>query len=80
MEQVYSLQHLFQLIDQPKNPHEFYSEYSGDFGIERQKSIGDVLEFMYSANGIQNEFWGDIGIIYKNQRKNVMCKLRQVIS
>ena len=127
MEQVYSLQHLFQLIDQPKNPHEFYSEYSGDFGIdyyinritrftpkesriicgfgdeiplyglnieektilieenevilflyishnedfiiERQKSISDVLEFMYSANGIQNEFWGDIGIIYKNQRK-----------
>lgn len=127
MVQVYSLQHLFQLIDQPKNLHEFYSESSGDFGIdyyinritrftpaesrilcgfgdeiplhglnteeqtilmedsevllflyishnedfilERQKSMDDVLEFMYSVNGIQNEFWGDIGVIYQNQRK-----------
>ena len=127
MGQIYSLQHLFQLIDQPKHPHEFYSESSGEFGIdyyisrmtqftptesriicgfgdeiplyglnieeqtiltedsevllflsishnedfiiERQKSMDDVLEFMYSANGIQNEFWDDIGVIYKNQRK-----------
>lgn len=129
---LYSLEQLFQLIDQPKNPHEFYSESSGDFGIdyyvnritqftpeenriicgfgdeiplhglntekktiligdnevilflysshnedfiiERHKSIGDVLEFMYSPAGIQNEFWGDIGIIYKNQRKK--CYVR----
>lgn len=35
MEQVYSLQHLFQLIDQPKNPHEFYSEYSGNGGADK---------------------------------------------
>lgn len=127
MEQVYSLQHLFQLIDQPKHPHEFCSESSGGFGIdyyinritrftptenrivcgfgdeiplhglnteeqtilikesavllflyishnedfilERQKSMDDVLEFMYGVNGIQNEFWGDIGVIYQNQRK-----------
>lgn len=46
-----------------------YISHNKDFIIERWKSIGDVLEFMYSANGIQNEFWGDIGIIYKNQRK-----------
>ena len=129
---IYSLQQLFQLIDQPKSPHEFYSEYSGDFGIdyyinritrftpeenriicgfgdeiplyglniekktiaiedsdmllflyishnedffiERQKSIDDVLEFLYSTNGIQNEFWGDIGIIYKNHR--IKCYVR----
>ena len=127
MGQVYSLQRLFQLIDQPKHPHEFYSEsyresgidyyisritqftstesriicgfgdeiplcglnieeqtiltedsevllflsisHNEDFIIERQKSMDDVLEFMYGANGIQNEFWGDIGVIYRNQRK-----------
>ena len=46
-----------------------YISHNEDFIIERWKSIGDVLEFMYSANGIQNEFWGDIGIIDKNQRK-----------
>lgn len=46
-----------------------YISHNEDFILERQKSMDDVLEFMYSVNGIQNEFWGDIGVIYQNQRK-----------
>ena len=129
---LYSIQELFKLIDQHKSSDEFYSNFTGGFGInyyinritrfnpeenrivcgfgeeiplsgldiekksilikeneailflynlhnedfmiDRQRSINDILEFMYSTGGIQNEFWGDIGIIYKNQRKK--CYVR----
>ena len=57
-----------------------YNLHNEDFMIDRQRSINDILEFMYSTGGIQNEFWGDIGIIYKNQRKNVMYELSPAIS
>ena len=131
---LYSIQQLFELIDQHKSSYEFYNEFSGGFGVdyyinritgfnpkedriicgfgddiplcglniekksilvedsevilflynshnedfmvERQRSINDVLKFMYSTKGIQNEFWGDIGIIYRNQRKKCYVRTR----
>lgn len=53
-----------------------YNLHNEDFMIDRQRSIDDILEFMYSTSGIQNEFWGDIGIIYRNQRKKCYVRTR----
>lgn len=45
-----------------------------DFMVERMASIEAVLEFMYSKQGLQSEFLGDISIIQGHKRRIYFVK------
>lgn len=51
-----------------------YNSHNEDFIVERMVNIEAALEFMYSKEGLKNEFWGDVSIIRGGKRQKYCVK------